>query len=507
MSDLTKKIIKKLRHYYRKIHTKHVVLDVGELFFQNNRGGRFLRYDMILRLISVEKYYKDPHYDFNLYYRMQDARMGKGWADKSVDVFKKLIESYKNNGYDENSEITLDKNLNLIDGSHRMALAFFHGCKTISAKVLPEIYDIYYQIEWFRINDFSEDECAMLKGKYIELYSLYEKPFVCTLWHPAKSYWDNITENLKLFGDIIEMKDFCFTPNEYKFYTYGIYHVDDIEKWKIDKKLSVMHVDDTDKLYLRMVALNINDPNFRLKAKTNKTLSRKGELIKGLIRNAYKGKIHNYFHDVIIHIGDNFYQNDYIYKLLSTPAIDVSSILDEISPYKYVITKFNVDYMPSDFPQKYPLGKDIDIICSDRDNYIAIKQTIEKASVKYKDSYSIRSVTKTNNSDGEYRTLIRFELEHYLVLQFDIAYRTGKTKHGFESAMVSDRVANKNFYTTSPSFEILIRLCEIHDYPHKKHHLDYINKHKEDIKPDLCDKYLNFNWRKIISNEDSKNHS
>ncbi len=38
MSDLIKKIIKKLRHYYRKIHTKHVVLDVGEMFFQNNGG-------------------------------------------------------------------------------------------------------------------------------------------------------------------------------------------------------------------------------------------------------------------------------------------------------------------------------------------------------------------------------------------------------------------------------------------------------------------------------------
>ncbi|MCD8290073.1 MAG: hypothetical protein LUC91_01055, partial [Prevotella sp.] len=209
----------------------------------------------------------------------------------------------------------------------------------------------------------------------------------------------------------------------------------------------------------------------------------------------------------IIHIGDNFYQNNYIYKLLSVPSIDVTSILDNISSYKYVITKFNVDYMPLDFPQKYPLGKDIDIICSDKENYFAVKKQIEEFSVKYKDTYSIREVLKTNNTEGEYRTLIRFEQEHYLVLQFDISCRTGTTKAGFESEMVNDRVVNKNFYTSSPSFEILIRLCELNDYPHKKHHLEYVYKHKEDINSELCDKYLNFNWRKIINDKASPNNS
>ncbi len=64
--------------------------------------------------------------------------------------------------------------------------------------------------------------------------------------------------------------------------------------------------------------------------------------------------------------------------------------------------------------------------------------------------------------------------------------------------MVSGKVKRGNFYVTSPSFEILIRLCEIHDYPGKKHHVDYLMSHKEDIDSNLCDAYLDFNGRKCI---------
>ncbi len=500
MSNIIKKaIIKGVKKVNRILNTKHIKLDVGELFFQHNGESDFLRYDMIVRLITIEKFCENHDYDFNLYYRMQKARVGEDWANQAVKIFKELIESYEINGYDESSEIVLDKNLQLIDGSHRFALAIFYGYKTISAKVLPEVFNVYYKIEWFQINGFTQSECDMLRARYRDLCPIYARPFVCTLWHPAKPYWEEITKHLAMFGEVREVRDFCFNEAEYKYYTYGIYYVDDIEKWKIDKKISVMHADDADKYYLRMVAIYITTPDFRLKGKTGNTLSKRGELIKALIRKAYKGMIPNYFHDVIMHIGDNFYQSKYIYKLLSMPRIDVSSLLDEINTCQYVITKFNVEYMPEEFPIKYPLGKDIDIVCSDKDNYLIIKKAVENLGEQYKDTYSVRTVLKSNDICGEYRSLVRFEQENFLVFQFDISCRTGKTKAGFEEAIVKDRVKKKNFYITSPSCEILVRLCEIHDYPRKKHHLDYVNKHKEDLDSGLCDRYLDFNWRKIVT--------
>ena len=75
-----------------------------------------------------------------------------------------------------------------------------------------------------------------------------------------------------------------------------------------------------------------------------------------LFINSYKKKIDNYFHDIILHIGDNFYQNHYLSKLMKMPPIDITFIMKSISHFDYVITKTDVPYMPSDFPSHYPMG-------------------------------------------------------------------------------------------------------------------------------------------------------
>ena len=139
-------------------------------------------------------------------------------------------------------------------------------------------------------------------------------------------FYDEISENLRLFGRIIEERDLVLSDWDYRFYTKGIYHVDDIASWKVDKKLEYMMSVKSESYHIRMIVLEITQPSFRLKSLTNNTISQKCELIKKLIRDAYKTKIENYFYDIIMHIGDNFYQNAYIYKLMTMPQIDFTSI-------------------------------------------------------------------------------------------------------------------------------------------------------------------------------------
>ena len=97
------------------------------MFFQEVSSEGFNRYDMIVRLLAIENYYGKNEYGFNLYRKMQAARIGIDSVEPAVFRFRKLIESYENNGYDSSSEIELDSCLHLYDGSHRMAMALYYN--------------------------------------------------------------------------------------------------------------------------------------------------------------------------------------------------------------------------------------------------------------------------------------------------------------------------------------------------------------------------------------------
>ena len=488
-----------LRKCYYHFAKKHLSFEMAELFFQQNHVTGFLRYDIIVRLLAVECYYKINNYGFDLYYKMQLHRNGMTWADKSVGIFKDLIRSYENNGYQKKSAILLDANLHLLDGSHRMALALFHHQHSISAIVLPHTEDVFYSIEWFKINDFTDDECKILEYKFNSLKRTFCTPFICTIWHPARFFYEDITKNLSLFGNVREVKDFAFSQWDYRFFTRGIYSVDDIDKWKIEKKMDYMTNTDSDTYSLRIVVLEIHDPDFRLKSSTNRTISKKGEQIKKLIRRAYKDRIDNYFYDIIIHIGDNFYQNRHILRLLTMPQIDVKTILEHIKNNKYVITKIDVPYMPVDFPDHYPLGKDIDIICDGDEEYAQVVESVLNDIDIYKDYYDIRVVKKIAKESKEYRSLIRLEQEgHVLAFLFDISCRTGSLAGAFVKELILSRQCRNIYYTPSIKYEIVIRLDEYWHHRRKGHHLDYINVHKDSLDEHLCDRYLKFNWRKLL---------
>lgn len=492
----------RLVNYWLKAKSRKTTIEVGELFFQHNGESDFMRYDMIVRLLAVENHFGENDFGFDLYRRMQGARINKNWVEPAVNRFRKLIQSYEKNGYDNKSSIVLDQDLHLVDGSHRMALAMYYGIPNITVSVRPQSYNIFYGIEWFLVNGFSCKECEILTDKYKELKSRYATPFVCSLWSPVHQYYDELTEKLRVFGEVGEVRDYDLSDLDYSFYTRGIYHVDDIEKWKIEKKIDYMRKSAPDVRKIRMVTLMLNQPNFRLKAKTQTTLSQQCELIKRLVRDAYKEKVDHYYHDIVIHIGDNFRQNRHIYRLLTMPPIDVSSILQHINNRKYVLTKIDSPYMPSDFPLHYPLGKDIDIICADMDEYQAIIGSILKDVDAYKDAYSIRLVKKHDDKGQEYRTLVRLELEdQFLVFLFDVAtrHRTGVEASNFAREMMSDRKQREGYYVPSTRHEVVIRLQEVHDYPQKKHHLEYVRLHADNLEAQLCDKYLRFNWRKLLS--------
>ena len=486
--------------------TKHLVLSVAELFMQENGLEGFNRYDIIVRLLAVECEKGLNDFGWNFYRRMQTARVGADKLEDRVFRFKKLINSYDEGGYDTNSEIELDCNLRLIDGSHRMAMALYHHLPTINVKVRPFKHDCFYGIEFLKLNGFTDEECRIIQNRYKDVLDTgINKAFICTLWHPIRNYFDEITKHLELFGKVFEVKDFVLSEHDYKYYTKSIYHVDDIADWKVEKKIEYMIAEKSQYYQLRMVAIELLNPNFRLKSATDRTLSRRCEFIKQLIRNAYKMKIDNYFHDIIMHIGDNFYQNEFLYHLMSMPSIDVKTILINICQYNYVLTKVDVEYMPSDFPAHYPLGKDLDIICANKCEYDKVLLSVKRDVEKYSEAYNIRYVEKKDEKGIVYRTLLRLELKDKLVLQFDIAYRIGILPDNFSMDLCNGRIEKNGYFVPELSKELIIRLFEIIDHPEKSHHVKYVKDHFSEMDEAINNKYLTDYARNLLAQIKTEN--
>ena len=137
---------------------------------RENSPSGFNRYDTIVRLLAIECEKGLNDYGWDLYKRMQSARKSPDFAESSKVQFRNLIRSYEEIGYDPKSEVVLDSEHKLWDGSHRIAMAIFRHQPQINAVVLNKRKEVFYGIEWFRHNGFTNEECNLITDRFIDVW-------------------------------------------------------------------------------------------------------------------------------------------------------------------------------------------------------------------------------------------------------------------------------------------------------------------------------------------------
>lgn len=466
------KILSPLRDFIIHQNTRHLKLDLNEVFIhqnlKNSPGNEFNRLDIVVRYLAVEEYYGLNNYGFSLYAKMQDNRIEKGYSETAVNQFKKLIASYQTNGYDESSEIELDSRLMLIDGSHRLALGLFHNEQIIACKVRPDKQTIMYGLEWFFEHGFSIEEMNLITNKCEELIREKCQMISCVLWPPVIQYFDEITEKLKLLYEVRDVCDYNFSEETFQKAVQGIYCIDDIEDWKIEKKIQGMHPYDKT---IRIIELAIYSPGFRLKKGNNKTISTEGEKLKRLVRNCYKDKVDNYFYDVIIHTGDNYLQSGHIVNLFK-PHFILSEYFATIESYSWILIKSDTEDMDSDFRVTHLFSKDIDLICYKNEFDRIVDETIAFSINKCMPGCVIKHIKDKN------RSKIRIEQNDFLIFQFDIACEIEYMETAFLQDAVNRRISYRDYYIPTLEDELIFRVYEYLMHPEKIKHKCYIDAHK-----------------------------
>lgn len=116
----------------------HSFCKVSDIFSFQQSNGIFDKYGIIIRLLAIENYYKKNNYGWDLYRKLRVKQLeGKNISIQDAELnFIKLIQSYEKNGHNADSEIFVDKNFRIVNGSHRMALALYFNVENIPCRIV-----------------------------------------------------------------------------------------------------------------------------------------------------------------------------------------------------------------------------------------------------------------------------------------------------------------------------------------------------------------------------------
>lgn len=484
------KILQKLSGFKKnnkEMNCKNIRTD--DILLMQMKGSEFRRLDIIVRILFIEQYFGKNDIGFRLYSEMQNKR-SDGQNTGANERFIELIKSFQSNSYDKTSTIEVDQNLQLYDGSHRIALCEYFNVDEVSIRILPEDDKVEYSIDWFISHDFgySDIEAILLKAKEVS-DSIKPTTMSFIVWPALFPFLDSVRKDLSFYGKIVEEKIYKYRNfEEFSNIVRLIYSCDDISVERIEEKLSHMKGQCPQ---ICEISLRVDEINYRIKSASNFPISITGERIKRVIRSKYENKVKNYYFDILFHSSDNLEQCKYIGKILESD-IEMNDILSVVSKFDYVIIKNDVPYMPVDFPNHIPLGKDLDVLCRNKDISIICDDLLSTLK-PLKDYYEVLKC-----KDNENKCRIRIEKNGYLFFQIDIASELVLLSKNFVDDCIDNRRDLGVFFSDEDRFEYVVRLQEIMCNPQKKHHREWISEHSECYSEILCEKYCNFDYKKLL---------
>ncbi len=288
-----------------------IMHDTAKLLAKQMRKGKFNRYDIIVRYLAIEQFYNKNTIGFDLYNKMQRKRTNA--KSDTIQRMISLAQSIENFGFNNQSGIFIDRNFHLVDGSHRFASSLYFNRYEIPTNIYRIRKKIYYNVDWFKNNGFDDKELEVILQKKDEIFFKFGIYFPIILWPPIKDYFEEIKSSLSENYRIIGEKEYIFT-DDFETFVKEIYSIDDIQSWKVEKKLEGMMRYEK---VVKIIYIEIPEPRYRKKGINNYDISREVEQIKNFYRTEYQKRIDDYFHDIIMHIGDNYYHNRSINKILA----------------------------------------------------------------------------------------------------------------------------------------------------------------------------------------------
>lgn len=137
MKEMALRIIKNaLINLYDRLTAKRATISIGDIVNQRTdiENNQFL---LTTRLLDIEDYCERGIETFNWQNTISREVYGvKHREQDGNNAFVKLINSYRERGYDTSSYFVVDSDLRLLDGNHRMGMNLYMGIDAINVRIL-----------------------------------------------------------------------------------------------------------------------------------------------------------------------------------------------------------------------------------------------------------------------------------------------------------------------------------------------------------------------------------
>lgn len=287
-------------------------VNARDIYSNTWNGDRCLGLNIVIYYMAIAYFYHENSDGKSIL-----EKLNKIYPDEFI-VYKKLEEriiEYERYRYIQKPLVEIDERLKIIQGTYRVALSIYHK----EWNVLCDIVDKPVKTEWGKYEIYGYltlEECDRIRLVSQRLKNVCSKEYVGILWPPVKKYFDNILEDITKIAEVVDWYDLEFKDVGFSKMIHMVYNIDDSVKSMIDKKVIAM--DGMEKT-IRVIKVRFLQNNFRFKYVRpvcidwieRKAVSSSVEYLKSCVRNSYKEKIKYYF-DIIIHMGDNYYQNEFM---------------------------------------------------------------------------------------------------------------------------------------------------------------------------------------------------
>ena len=108
---------------------KNIEVDLDKII------GRWNDYRLAIRALAIDQYYGKNDVGYDIYVKAQSLHCEERTAIKRLERFIELIDSWDKKGYDSNFRPKLSEDYEVLDGAHRITLAYYHGMKTIACDI------------------------------------------------------------------------------------------------------------------------------------------------------------------------------------------------------------------------------------------------------------------------------------------------------------------------------------------------------------------------------------
>lgn len=162
------------------------------------------------RSFSLHRYLDAKHYcsgeDTSFKYMNAISFKGHGAThspERGNKQFRDLIESFQQKGYDPSSLLVMDRDLNLDNGTHRLAICLLNGIYTVRAKVVRRRALVQKTIDWYYNAGLESGFLAEISDEYKRIYNgliTSGHAFLCRIEGDVKAVADDIRKDLSVLS-------------------------------------------------------------------------------------------------------------------------------------------------------------------------------------------------------------------------------------------------------------------------------------------------------------------